>query len=362
MVGRLDAHRQLAAPVVADPIQVWPIVTDAPVDVGEYLTLQEAQARKLAVVREIGGGQVAAQGEVQYEGQVHDDRAIESDGAQVNRLEIENQGDVALLVCAGTLVAGGQQNRQIAQDFVIPPHTTVAVDAFCVEQGRWSGGSSCFAACPTAATKEIRASAQYAKDQGEVWAKVAEANQRASTSDTLTGIGGSMSWEEAGGSSSGWQSMGTALYISQDVAANDPRTSERHQELGRLIRERFDELRRTGAHVVGFAYAVGGKPMSVRVFAHPKLFESQMGPFVEAMCSDADLAVRAGGVDPSPVAAVEDVLALVRDVAHDPGELVTTTAGNDNRYRQGERAAASACLLKAAGRSGPALTEDWTAK
>jgi len=32
MVGRLDAHRQLAPPVVADPIQVWPIVTDAPVD------------------------------------------------------------------------------------------------------------------------------------------------------------------------------------------------------------------------------------------------------------------------------------------------------------------------------------------
>jgi hypothetical protein len=366
MVGRLDAHRQLAAPVVADPIQVWPIVTDAPGEVGEFMTLQEAQAKKLAIVREVGGGQAAAQVDVQdgvdIEGQVHEDRQFASDGAQVNRLEIENQGDVGLLVCAGTLVAGGQQNRQIGQDFVVPPHTTVAVDAFCVEQGRWSGLSACFEACPTVATKEIRASAQYSKDQGEVWARVAEANQRAATPVALVGIGGSMSEERTADVLGNLPTAETVLYISQDAAKDDPRSSERHQELGRRIRARFDELRSSGAHVIGFAYAVDGKPMSVRVFAHPKLFESQMGPFIEAMCSDADISARAPGGEPSPLATVDDVLALVRDVANEPGEIVTTAAGNDNCYRHGQRAAASACLLKSLGSAGPALTEDWTAK
>ncbi|MHC5011726.1 MAG: ARPP-1 family domain-containing protein, partial [Planctomycetota bacterium] len=52
----LDEHRTLGEPLTVENLTVWPIYTDAPRDMGEYLTLHEAQEQGLAEVRETGGG------------------------------------------------------------------------------------------------------------------------------------------------------------------------------------------------------------------------------------------------------------------------------------------------------------------
>jgi len=101
---------------------------------------------------------------------------------QVNRLMIDNKGDKAILVLAGTLVKGGKQDRVIAQDFIIPPKQTVPVDAFCVEQGRWvasRGGQAndgTFASQNALANSPVRAAANFEADQSKVWDKVAKEN------------------------------------------------------------------------------------------------------------------------------------------------------------------------------------------
>jgi len=309
-VGRLDEHRSFAAPVAVANLKVWPIVTDAPLDVGDFSTLQEAQAAGTAAVRE------------------------RSDGAQVNSLEIENSGDRPILVCAGTLVKGGQQDRQIGQDFVVAARSTVPVDAYCVEPHRWAGASLGFAACDFLAIKSVRASAQYDGDQAGVWEEVVEANDVACC-----------------------PSPSGSLFAAVESAAPDAK--QRREELERTVHARFDQLLARDDAVVGFAYAVNGEPVTIRSFANRELFERQLGPFVKAMALEAELAGRRAGDASARDATIEDVLALVHASEAEPEEVVPTSGGNENRYRKGRRAASSRCLL---GSLGFVLTEDWTAR
>jgi hypothetical protein len=315
--GRLDDHRTFGEVVEVGNLQVWPIVSDEPADVGPFLTLQEAQAQGKASVREVEAG------------------------AEVNRLVLENKGDVPILVCAGTLVKGGQQDRQIGQDFIALAHSTVPVDAFCVEHGRWTGDTCEFAAMACMSTSAVRASAQYDGDQSKVWDEVATI-ARAAKVAPATGT----------------------LVSAFEVA--DPEIVTGREKFEQQVRATFDRLLASESAVVGFAYAIDGKPVTVRTFAHPSLLRSQLEPFVRTMSIEAELAAR--GRDPAdPNAAprratIEDVVALVRSAASAAEETVKTEAGNENRYRKGELAASSACFLSSLGFSGAAITQDWSAR
>ncbi len=57
----------------------------------------------------------------------------------VNQLAVENvDPQVEVIILSGDIVKGGQQDRTIAYDQVVPPKSgKVPVASFCVEQGRW---------------------------------------------------------------------------------------------------------------------------------------------------------------------------------------------------------------------------------
>jgi hypothetical protein len=56
----------------------------------------------------------------------------------VNELVIENVSDDEVFIQSGDIVKGGQQDRLIASDLIVPPHSgKLTVMCFCVEQGRW---------------------------------------------------------------------------------------------------------------------------------------------------------------------------------------------------------------------------------
>lgn len=325
--GRLDAHRSFGAEIAVANLQVWPIVSDQPADVGPYLTLQEAQEKKVARVHEV------------------------ERGAEVNQLVVENSGDLPILICAGTLVKGGQQDRQIGQDLIVLARSTVPVGVYCVEQGRWTGASEGFCAAGPMATAGVRASAQYEGDQREVWDEVALVD-RAAIPDLPPAS------SATGGTSTG--SLVSAFECSSTAI-----TAGRN-ELETKVRARFDELFAAKSAVVGFAYAIDGKPVTVRAFADARLLQAQLGPFVSTMAMEAQLAGRGrppAATDASPPrATIDDVLALVRSASTGPEETVATEGGYVNRYRKGELAASSACLLPANRLGALAITEDWTAR
>lgn len=124
-----------------------------------FLTLQEALVQKKVVV---------------YETQ------------SVNELSIRNFSNEDVYVQAGDIVKGGQQDRMIGVDLIVPPKSgKLPISAFCVEHGRWSGrgneratvfGSSSDAV----ATKEIKLAAKMSNSQGGVWESVTVAQDKLS--------------------------------------------------------------------------------------------------------------------------------------------------------------------------------------
>ena len=148
----LDQHHELGEPLVIGHLAVWPVFPrEEPEDPGHFLTLAEAQETGLAEVRE-------------------------ADEARVDTLILENRSTWPILVCAGTVVKGGKQDRQIGRDFVVEAGNTRSIRAFCVEQRRWGGSTNNFVkTMPTMALRSVRVHG-YRNDQSEVWTQTELAN------------------------------------------------------------------------------------------------------------------------------------------------------------------------------------------
>ncbi len=396
VTATLDEHRMLGKPIVADNLTVWPIYTDAPLEIGEFLTLQEAQARKVAVIRELGAGPGAQQMEAPaaagsevspsvppvsappatnppvpgaptreglgrvFNPQVGDQQLNPQDSAEVGRVVIENTGTLPILVVAGTIIDGGKQDRQIGQDFVIAAGETVNVDAFCVEHGRWQGDSQELVegACeaPTAMTpsfnastaagiapKQVRSAGQYDKDQAKVWSNVDASNQELNTSNPTQTL------------------MGT-------IELADEETKAKRAAQEKAIADAFAALAGSKRAPIGFAYAINGKPVTVRTFAHARILTAQLPLFLKAMSIEAHMGA---GKATKPVSA-RDVITMVRGIQKASKEEITSTgASNVNGYSKNAVGFNARCYLKPAmlkklaievGPNKVILTEDWTAK
>src|SRR5215210_6555728 len=126
----------------------------------KFLTLQEAMQQKVVIVHET---------------------------KDVNELAIENVSkDEEVYVQSGDIVKGGNQDRLISVDLIVPPRSgRVPIAAFCVEQGRWSKrGSETATTFETSseriATKDLKVAANISNSQSEVWDKVEEAQSKIS--------------------------------------------------------------------------------------------------------------------------------------------------------------------------------------
>jgi hypothetical protein len=124
----------------------------------KLLTLQEALAQKKFIVHETG---------------------------TVNELSVENVStDFEVFVQADDIVKGGQQDRVLAYDLVVPPDSgRVALASFCVEAGRWQRRGSEDVAQFSGSNgqlpgKALRLAVSSARQQGQVWEKVKEQQDR----------------------------------------------------------------------------------------------------------------------------------------------------------------------------------------
>ena len=217
-------------------------------------------------------------------------------GASVNELLIHNRSDKPLYLMPGEVLLGGQQDRTIAEEFVIQPgQGAVKVPVFCVEHGRWHGreeaqtstllgrinlntvqsqtvtvkdGADDLAEVAKAAKRgkfvasigslnaKARAAVQAAGDQQAVWEKVAEENAKSKAqteSDTFA-----------------------ANYVQADAAKRlDP-------YLERLLQPVADV-----SQVVGVVVAVNGKPQSIDVFESTPLFKKLWPKLLKSYALDA---------------------------------------------------------------------------
>src|SRR6266404_516740 len=124
-----------------------------------FITLQEALVQKKVIVRET---------------------------RSVNELSIENISSEEVYVQSGDIVKGGQQDRMMVVDLILPPRSgRIPIAAFCVENGRWSRRgneevTTFNSSSNVVASREVKLAAKARGSQGEVWREVAAAQDKLS--------------------------------------------------------------------------------------------------------------------------------------------------------------------------------------
>jgi len=321
----LDADHTVGPPIVEGNLAVFPIYAKVMEDIGDFVALDVALEKGVAVVREVGADPAPAGAREAPQAQ-----AYRGDGARVNTLVIENKGDVPILVLAGTVLKGGKQDRQIGQDFIIGKRQTVPVDAFCVEHGRWNatrdgvatGGS--FKSLKTLAVSGVRQAGQYEQDQGQVWNQVGQINRatgNTTASDTLT-----------------------ASLDAPEAQAARARTGEKIHA--------FLSSAPMAERTVGLAYAVGGEVQGARFFIHHKLFvqyeDTLVGTAVVESFTQRAVARAAGKPDASGACKPEEVASFVAGASRGKQVERTTQGDNVNAYQMSDGVYAAETKMKPA--------------
>lgn len=194
-----------------------------------FLTLQEALAQKKVIVYET---------------------------KDVNELAIRNLSNQDVYVQSGDVVRGGEQDRMISVDFIVPPRSRrMPIAAFCVESDRWNkrGNESAgtFSASENSiATKDLKLAAKRSNSQSEVWDTVKVAQAKISSNVNLATVADPKS------------PSSYELAVNNSVVVNTG--NEYINALSGIVRNKPD--------VIGYVFAINGHVNSADIYASRPLF------------------------------------------------------------------------------------------
>lgn len=208
-----------------------------------FLTLQEALVQKKVVVYET---------------------------RSVNELSIQNFSDQDVYVQSGDIVKGGQQDRMIGVDLIVPPRSgKLPISAFCVEHGRWSGrgnerASQFNSSADAVATKDIKLAAKRSNSQGAVWENVKVAQDKLS--------------ENLGTRVNSSVSASSLQLAVENVKVQESADSYIKALVG--IANRSDD-------VIGYVFAINGKVNSADIYGSNVLFKKLWPKLLKANAIEA---------------------------------------------------------------------------
>jgi len=250
---------RLGEGVTYENLTVFPVFARLGVDTSGFVTLDEALASGDAVVTERGSEIIRRS---------RDGRPIPiQQGASVNQLVLINRGAKPLVLLAGEVVSGGKQDRVIAKDRIVPPGAEpLPLDVFCVERGRWTGGSAQFLSSTVIVHPSVREKAVVEQKQDEVWAAVrsgttarvsADAAPAALAGGVVAGVIASEAQSES------YAKIYKGSRVGQSVEAF---ATEFERRFARIPREKGDQL-------IGVVVAYGGEVAWADVFASQAMFD-----------------------------------------------------------------------------------------
>ena len=176
----------------------------------------------------------------------------------VGWLEVTNTGIKDLVILEGTFIEAGFQHRALVNTVVIAAGETRQVHVVCIERGRWGGahgqqlGSRRAPAKVRGALRGIRTTnrgaIQGTADQGEVWAKVAEYGRNLNRHNQTESL--------------------VEMRNGLDAEAKLPKVRALAGQIGVLI-------------------AIGGHPIALEVFDHPKTLAERLDSIVASYLPDS---------------------------------------------------------------------------
>jgi hypothetical protein len=208
-----------------------------------FLTLQEALVQKKVVV---------------YETQ------------SVNELSIRNFSNEDVYIQSGDIVKGGQQDRMIGVDLIVPPKSgKLPISAFCVEHGRWSGRGNERAAVfssssDAATTKEIKLAAKRSNSQGGVWQSVTVAQDKLSRN-----VGARVN--------------STVSESSLQLTVENEKVQESADSYVRAL----SAIANRSDDVIGYVFAINGKVNSADIYGSNVLFKKLWPKLLKANAIEA---------------------------------------------------------------------------
>ena len=229
-----------------------------------FLTLQEALEQKKVVVYET---------------------------KDVNELAVENLSNEDVYVQSGDIVKGGQQDRMLAVDLIVPPKSgKMPIAAFCVEHGRWSRrgneqASVFTSSADVAASKDLKLAAKRANSQGAVWETVTV------TQDKLS-------------ENVGTRVNSTVSESSLQLAVENRKVQDSAEgyikALANIVNGQND--------VIGYAFAINGKVNSADVYASSALFIKLWPKLLKANAIEAIAEQQGSKFEPTTVDIVKEFL------------------------------------------------------
>jgi hypothetical protein len=289
---RLDAHRSLGAPRQFRNLALIPVYDSSARQADTYMTLDEGLKTKVVTVKE------------------------SPSGGEVNTLYVTNGGRKPLYLMAGEVVLGGQQDRCLGRDTIIPPDKRdQPVTVFCVEHGRWTGHKQFDESAMTVASADIRASAQEgafaAARSAAVGSVRADAAQSVDVAESVPGVQastGRVARQQA--TAQRTRMMGGYARLSEEqqkvwdkVAAKNARfkaqpstgtyrgvlnlaDGEAQKIVAPYVKALAQSLR-PDPHLVGVVAAVNGKVVTADIFGNPTLFHKLWPKLLRSYAADA---------------------------------------------------------------------------
>jgi hypothetical protein len=208
-----------------------------------FLTLQEAMAQKKVRVYET---------------------------RNVNELAISNFSNQDVYVQAGDIVRGGEQDRMISVDFIVPPRSgRMPIEAYCVESGRWNKrgneAPATFSSSENSAvSKDLKLAAKSAKSQQAVWQNVSVVQSKLTENTTV---------EVRSGLSA------SSLELSVENAKVKETTAAYINALSGILRKKND--------VIGYVFAINGKVNSADIYSSRALFAKLWPKLIKANSVEA---------------------------------------------------------------------------
>lgn len=317
-------------PIRHGSLTVFPVIAPKSYATGEFLTLDEGLRSGDVVVTEYGN----IRGLLRR----RPVPAVQRQSAEVNRLVLINNSKRPLLLLAGEIVAGGQQDRVIGKDRIVPAESDpVDLSVFCVEPGRWvatsdhfgasgatyggSGGGVSASAGTLMAQPSVRAKAMGDKDQNQVWAEVRKQQQSMTEAVEVTAAPSPQSAEEIRSTSSYARVMENKDVKEQVDRIAKP-IEQNYQSLIRQLRDR---------NAVGVVVAVNGRIIWADIFASTELLEKYWPKLVRSYASEAVVS-RAKGAEATTKQAevfLTDMEGRKETIENEPGIYRHTEVNGD---------------------------------
>lgn len=284
----------------------------------------------------------------------------------VGQLAIENTGKDEVLIHAGDIVKGGQQDRVLTTTMVLKPKSgKVPLDAFCVEQGRWTARGK-EDVKRFASTKEMLPSREaklaMKSKMREPYAVAAapeadmridrmspsgglDTNQTANIEQRAAGLRPDRApnpqgevWKNVAGIQAAL-SANLGAKVNSEMSESSLQLALENEKVGSARQAYVDALKAAGekeSDIVGYVFAVNGKINSADVYSSNALFRKLWPRLIKASATEA-LSARAADLkfDAPETSAAQSFLSAA---ATGKERDIEPAAGTKLRVREAETA------------------------